>query len=570
MQDNSPDKPCLVETGRGFSVSYKNRFLYSKYDPKKSVLKAVADFQVLEGTLVLAFSPLLWYGIEELCAKLDKNSLILAVETDKKLYELSKEHFPHNCPTEKILFFPIEKIQSIVQIISGTETASGFDFPNISHFKRARAIEMSGGTGLDRELYGAISTACEDAVASFWKNRITLTKMGRLYSKNIFKNLGQMRLGKTRNAFVTTIEKYIKKIRRPILVVGAGESAEITLKSLGAATEKFFVLSVDAAAPLFKSLGIVPDGIVAVESQLAIEKAYIGGGAKKSVIFADITSRNQTTLHTEQEISYFATQFAPLLFLETLRNTGFFPPQIPPLGSVGLTATLLALFFRADNTVPVFVTGLDFSFSPGKTHANGTYPHISRLSSTNRFFSAENYGAAFRESAKSFVGKDGKIFFTDKALSSYALMFSHTFSCEKNLFDAGECGIDLRLSKISTSEIVDFAEKMPVVREIALKNFNDTSENADKIIRYLEGEEKALNRIKELLMFGKDVASCSVPLEKELESLISSREYLFLHFPDGFKCNVSDLSFLKRVRAETDFFLRVIHLALRHSGTVSA
>ena len=42
MSENDNDKPCLVETGRGFSVKYKDRLLYSKYDPQKNILKAVA------------------------------------------------------------------------------------------------------------------------------------------------------------------------------------------------------------------------------------------------------------------------------------------------------------------------------------------------------------------------------------------------------------------------------------------------------------------------------------------------------------------------------------------------
>ena len=43
----------------------------------------------------------------------------------------------------------------------------------------------------------------------------------------------------------------------------------------------------------------------------------------------------------------------------------------------------------------------------------------------------------------------------------------------------------------------------------------------------------------------------------EIEKLLLSREYLYLHFPDGLKASL-DLSFLKRVRAEIDFFIKDI------------
>ncbi|MBQ3671581.1 MAG: DUF115 domain-containing protein [Treponema sp.] len=562
MQDFIPEKPCLVETGRGFSVSYKNRLLYSKYDPKKSVLRAVSDFQMLPGTLVLALSPALWYGLDELSEKAGGDSFILAIETDSQLYELSRDALKKIGAKKNVAFLPHSEINNIVELISGTRTSEHMTLPPPGSFKRARSIEMSGGVGLDRDFYAAIASACEDAVASFWKNRITLTRMGKLYSTNVFKNLA--RLGKSSGAApsVSTIASHTKSVAKPILVVGAGESAEATLKALCAyGREGFFVLCVDAAVPLLSSLAIVPDGVVALESQLAIEKAYIGGGAKKSIIFADISSREEVTHHTSTEVSYFATRFAPARFFDQLSQKPFFPPTVPPLGSVGLTATLLALRLRKNDDIPVVVTGLDFSFSLGKTHANGTYPHINRLSSSGRLFPAENYDAAFKKSASSFTGKDGKRTFTDKALYSYALMFAHTFRGTKNLFDIAPSGTDLAIARATAEEAIALA-KSGGKGGAAAQNKESVDFNKE-ITDYLEGEEKTLNRIKELLMFGKDVAKCGVSVEAELESLVSCREYLFLHFPDGFKCAVHDLSFLKRVRVEVDFFLKTITRALK-------
>ena len=92
---------------------------------------------------------------------------------------------------------------------------------------------------------------------------------------------------------------------------------------------------------------------------------------------------------------------------------------------------------------------------------------------------------------------------------------------------------------------------------------NEDIKIREEVRDYLEAEEKALNRIKELLMYGKDVASCSCSLEEELQELISPREYLFLHFPDGYKCDTKDLSFLKRVRSQIDFFLKDIKNELK-------
>ena len=49
-------------------------------------------------------------------------------------------------------------------------------------------------------------------------------------------------------------------------------------------------------------------------------------------------------------------------------------------------------------------------------------------------------------------------------------------------------------------------------------------------------------------------------LNGQLYALLAGREYLYLHFPDGYRVS-TDTAFLKRVRAEADFFLKQIGLA---------
>ena len=85
------EKPCKVSTERGFSILYKNRYLYSKYNPQKAILQTIASLEIREGTLILCFSPGLWYGFTELIAKLPENCLLVACEADPALHNFSKE-----------------------------------------------------------------------------------------------------------------------------------------------------------------------------------------------------------------------------------------------------------------------------------------------------------------------------------------------------------------------------------------------------------------------------------------------------------------------------------------------
>ena len=617
MQELNSEKPCLVKTAQGFSVSYKKRFLYSKYAPNRAILGTIENLKILPNSLILILSPALWLGLRELLEKLPENCFILGIEIDENLHKFAREKFfeikkdfqnkkktdnsNENYSKEKIevdlsnvALLPFSENEYIVNILSGERNVEELKIPHISNFRRAIPIEMSAGTQFDKKKYAEIASLAQNTIASFWKNRITLTRLGRLFSRNLFKNLANLP-----NSI--DFKNLMHKISEPIFVFGAGESLEATIREIPKEEiEKCFVIVVDAASPALKVHGIRIDAVLAVEGQLAIEKAYIGGASKNSLIIADMTSRKAVTCHTKTGFSYFASKYTNSEFFRNLTQKEFFPPLVPPLGSVGLAAVYIALSLRKNQNVPIFVSGLDFSFSLGRTHTKNTPAHIARLASLNRFSPVENYAAAFRNGAKKITGKNGIEVYTDTALEGYAKSFADFFSTTVNLYDCGKQGISLGLEEINSEKTAAYLETISAPMQETIQNSSLREEpaaqslqtleqgnlflepkllrrfapqNDDKICHcrtlthkirtYLEAEEKALKRIKELLMFGRNVASCSCSLEDELHSLITPREYLFLHFPDGYKCDTSDLSFLKRIRGQLDFFLKDIRCALK-------
>ena len=271
---------------------------------------------------------------------------------------------------------------------------------------------------------------------------------------------------------------------------------------------------------------------------------------------------------------------------------------MPPLGSVGLTATKIALMLRKNEQVPVCVTGLDFSYRAGTTHARGAEAHTSRLASSFKTAPAANYDAAFASFMQKIIGKDGTPFFTSPALFSYAQTFRTYFSESPNLFDAGTTGIDLGIPQRGEEELIresgntvgagaaagqkdsdDTAsangKRTPAAKtnaesDIARKDADGKAAHAKKTFAeqaafseqkalsvrdFYEEEERSLKRLKNILSSGQNMSEteCSA----EIEKLLLSREYLYLHFPDGLKVSLA-LSFLKRVRAEIDFFIKDI------------
>lgn len=433
-------------------------------------------------------------------------------------------------------------------------------------------------------------------MAAFWKNRLTLVRLGRLYCKNILKNLPLA-------AAAFPFDFLEHSVEKPILVCGAGESLEeltsiVCEKSANgknaarAINDTFFVLAVDAALPALTTAGIGIDAAAATESQLAIEKAYIGLDApiksaanKRPFFFFDLSSRSslarriikKSNFNQDQKkaaASFYFSEFDKNAFIGRLQNEGLLPQIFPPLGSVGLTAVHLALRLRKNDSVPVCVMGLDFSFSAGKTHARGTAQSKALLAQSNRLRPAQNIAAAFGPGSQKIIGKNGAALWTSKNLLGYAALFRDYFKGAKNLYDIGQSGIDLGLEK---KRLSDFFTKRAASNDLWPSSHaaasNDfwpskaadfsAAERVQKVRQFLRKELEDLRALADLLSNGEAAKSRdkSIALDKQILAALDGREYLYLHFPDGTEAK-ADKAFLTRVRAQIDFFAKDIETAL--------
>lgn len=557
-ENNSNEKPRLVNAGQGFSilntVNYKGRFLYSKYSPDKAVVAAVNRLQVLPQTLVVICSPCLWYGLNELCDLLPENCSIIALEADDALLELAEDSLLDQSQKQRVKLFSLNEPQKVNEYL--------LQNTNAGNFKRALRIDFSAGVSFSAELYDGAFTAIQETINTFWKNRITLVKMGRLYARNIFRNAYSLT-----KSFL--LDEKAGTVRKPVIVFGAGESTKHTLDILALKAKdepdflkKYFLLATDASLPVFNAYGITPDAVAGLEAQAAIEKAYIGSAGKKITLFTDISSRPQIKDILGGETVFFATKYAECCFLNGLRDCGLIKSFIPAMGSVGLAAVYIALTLRYDDTVPVFITGLDFSFSTGATHAKGAPAHLARLSSTQRFNAVENYDAAFKNGTFCFTGKDSRLTRSDSILSSYAFSFKAIFEKTPALFDAGCSGLELGIPFADDSLVLQSASSAADLSSYESGSIPEQRKSC--VEEFYRNEFLALTKIKDLLKNGdnSEYRDMSVPLNEQLAVLLKTREYLYLHFPDGYKFS-TDISFLKRIRAEINFFIKDISYAVK-------
>ena len=344
---------------------------------------------------------------------------------------------------------------------------------------------------------------------------------------------------------------------------------------------------------------------------MAIEKAYIGLGKNclqdkncgadfdcaqdkdcgGPIFFFDLTSRASIARRYANRAAFYFSEFDQNDFLRRLKENGLLPKIAPPLGSIGLTATYLALSLRKDQNVPVYVLGLDFSFSAGRTHAKATAQSKALFLAASRLRPAQNCAAAYGPGAEKVLGKDGRQFWASKNLMGYAALFKNYFSGAKNLYDAGKSGLDLGLEKRPILGLLEIAaaqdpcvgsdknaggtfvgleQKLVASQKnaAALGHSNDLGKKAQDFLR---GELSALRALADLLSNGEGSAGRdkSIALDEQILRELRGREYLYLHFPDGTAPSLEQ-NFLTRVRSQIDFFAKDIETALAAGSFIAA
>lgn len=583
------DAPRAVDAGRGVSVLYKGRYLFSRYDPYKTLQKRLESFSVLPESLILCFSPVLPFVTDSIRNMIMRKNIsgcfILGAEADEALYDFYRAQkkadvqaphgdFPHAadfsqtpaaenardfCPDAAVLLNQVSDIARLLEGVSFGGRYEGAKLPDIGFFKRVLVFEASGAAAFYKDFYAQSAAFAQNGISMFWKNTMTLVRLGRLFSRNVLKNAAQA-------AVSPPLAQ--ASVHRPILVAGAGPSLDELIPFMRKHRKDFYLLAVDAAfRPLLDS-GIRPDAVVAVESQCVSRRAFFGTKGSGVPIIADLCARSANLRVSGGTVSFFMSEYAKLPLLGRIKKALPDVPVFPPLGSVGLAAVEAALFLRGAEA-SVFVCGLDFSYPAGLSHCKESPSYKEMMTESKRLSPAGNPSGAFKAGAFFIEGKDGSQAVCDPALKSYAELFSARYKNTENLYDLSSSGIDLALPRISEADACRLMEafsartnrREPAAREgeissAAAKKSEKENANGRGKIRtisaFYEEEKKRVHTLRAALTGEKPLC------EADLKALLEECNYLYVHFPDARHGAVLSQSFLNRVRSEIDFFLKDI------------
>ena len=115
----------------------------------------------------------------------------------------------------------------------------------------------------------------------------------------------------------------------------------------------------------------------------------------------------------------------------------------------------------------------------------------------------------------------------------------------------------LELPQTNLNDSERFISSFNEIPNNGQKNCIHTS--AKELIDYFTAEKKALEELK--LIFTGKIIFPKNESEEKIKLLLEEREYLFLHFPDGINPSL-DESFLKRVRTQIDYFIKIFNICL--------
>jgi hypothetical protein len=463
-------------------------------------------------------------------------------------------------------------------------------------FRRVEVLRLGGGWQLSPELYDEAARFLRRDMAISWGNAMTLIKLGRLYIRNAVKNLSLL----PGAADISALDFGAA----PLLVLGAGPSLDALLRGLlerfgeaarEPATRPFRIIAADTSLPCLRERGIRPDLAVILESQHWNLGDFVGSRGWGIPAAMDLSAQPESSRVLGAGVFLFATEWTDLRLFGRLERAGLLPSPLTPLGSVGPAAAALAL---RSGRGPVLTGGIDFSFTLDSYHARSSPGRLSRLAGATRFLSLINPAPAFRRGTFRSLSKAGHPVRSDPAMRGYRDLFEEEFSGEARLRDILGPGLPLGVQTLSPEEAFNILADAASDRDAApatdaaalppraVPPSPPPSARAGspprrgvtpEALRAFAEEEKArLIRLREILSgektpAGERAGEEAGAREGETERLLDECDYLWAHFPEcaggnrgpaGQGAPAGDLSFLKRVRAEIDPFVKLWEFVL--------
>ena len=534
------EAPAIVRSSGEENILAKGRLLYPERGPSRFAVRmaraALEEGRAAgPGRLFLVASPALWYGVAELLAGLPSDAAILCAETDPGLVAIAMEKMPPSLRADPRLRFA-----------GGKDLRSWIDATmTMGRFRRCLPVRLSGGADLDPEAYRAAASALDESFSAYWRNRASLAAMGRLWVRNIFRNLARLGDISPRSPAALLGPAALSG---PAVICGAGPSLEGAIPLIRRHRNKVLVVAADTAAGPLAMSGIVPDLVICLEAQIWNLRDFLPLEGAAFTLLGDLSSHPSSFGLRGAVNSLSCVRIAEGAFMGRLRALGLPLLDLPPLGSVGVEAIHVAARLGA---APLFVAGLDFAFETGKTHARGSPTLAADLHSSTRLSPVGSPGltATFREGVRPTTKGLG---LTDPILTRYAALAVEELALSgRPVFDLrGGFGQPLGALVPTLDQAERLLAELPE-REGAPKA-PVVSEDGEAILIATDFLKRELGRLLELegLLRRGEVQG-----GKKLPEALAELDYVLWPMPDADRVASLPQDLLNRVLVETEYWI---------------
>ncbi len=505
-------EPRLVDTGRGCTVSYKGKTLYSPRDPRGAALRRVEGLEIQPGTLIFVPSLGLGYGLGELLDKLPDSCHILCIEADERLFKLG---ITQGKP------LPKSSCLTVIRTAAPEQAAGIVQKLGPWRFRRVVPLHLCAGYQFHRRAYRTLLEAVEEEVRLFWQNKMTLLAMTELWLKNLFTNLRYLP-GAGDIAELAT--------NRPILVCGAGPSLEGSFEWIERVRKQVILLAVDTALPVLTAAALLPDWVFTLDAQLHTLQDFIPCRDRRITLLCDLTS-NPQSLRLFPERFFFSTRFHPLSLFDRLEAAALLPSSLPPRGSVGVSAVEAALTIT---TGAVLFTGLDFSYPGNQSHARSSPFHLAALHGCTRLqpCGMRVFETLLARPRLRLQGKGGQRLLTDLVLHSYARQLGTVNTDCSRSYDLAAEGLPVGGRRVDTlAELLDLCGEADAAAggaEAGEAGRDSRPGNRPRSSRQMV--QRFCDQEKELLF---EVIRSIGESERDLTAALAPVEYLRLSLPEA-------------------------------------
>lgn len=283
----------------------------------------------------------------------------------------------------------------------------------LSGASRAAVLGLAAVESSAPAWYAATRDAAERWNAKNAVNEATLRRFGKLWVRNLAKNLDRI-------ASCPGVDRLCGAMEgMPALVLAAGPSLDGILPHLPEIARRAVVVCVDTALRSVLRTGTVPDFLVVVDPQYWNWRHIAGLSAPSSLLVSESAAWPAVFRFRARRI-FLAGSLFPLG-----RRIESFAGRKGSLGAGGSVATSAWDLARLMGCAPIWMAGLDLGYPEGATHARASFFEQRTHAESNRLAPASCAQAARLLGANAFPAPaaGGGSVLTDKRMRLYGWWF---------------------------------------------------------------------------------------------------------------------------------------------------